>query len=70
MDPQSSARGTVCLPGNWPPKKPMRCSSKDVALRARKGKIATPNATSPMLLVVSRLPHDPSEAISKLLLAQ
>ena len=42
---QSSARGTVCLPGTWPPEKPMRCSSKDVSLSDCKEKVATPNAT-------------------------
>ena len=65
---QSSARGTICLPGTWSPKKPMRCSSKDMPPRTRIEKVATPNATCLRLLGVSRLPPDPSEATNKLLL--
>ena len=41
MAPRSSARGTVCLPGTWPPKKPMRCSSKEVSLRICIEKVST-----------------------------
>ena len=69
MAPQSSARGTVCLPGTWLHNKPMRCSSKEVPLRICMEKVATPNATCLRFLGVSRLPPDPSEATSKLLLA-
>ena len=53
----------------WPHKKPMRCSLKDVSLRICIEKVATPNATCLRVLGVSRLPPNPSEATTKMLLA-
>ena len=61
--PHSSAPGTVCLHGTWPPKKPIRSNLKDVSLEGCNGKVATPNATCLTDFGVSRLPPGPSEAI-------
>ena len=69
MAPQSSALGTVCLPGTWSPKKPVRSNLKDVSLSGCNEKVATPNATCLTDLGVSRLPPEPSEAINTLSLA-
>ena len=69
MAPHSSALGTVCLPGTWPPNKPVRGNLKDVSLSGCDEKVATPNATCLTDLRVSRLPPEPSEAINTLSLA-
>ena len=69
MAPHSSARGTVCLPGTWPPMKPARSNLEDVSLGGCNEKVATPNATCLTDLGVSRLLPEPSEAINTLSLA-
>ena len=57
------------MPGTWPPKKPVRSNLKDVSVSGCKEKVATPNATCLTDLGVSRLPPEPSEAITHILLA-
>ena len=67
--PHSSALGTVCQPGTWPPKKPVRSNLKDVSHSGCNEQVATPNATCLTDSGVPRLPPEPSETTKTLSLA-